>query len=208
MSTSRRSPGLTTLAVSLILGAALAFGIPTPAILVTTGFGTPFPVVATVWVGWAVVALGVVSAVAHLAPPERVRTAAASQVAGIVVFLVALLNGIRDVTALVPLFALAAGASLLRDAATGATRRRDVYSIAAGIGIVPWGVIAWAQIGTLVTGGDVAIATRVGTVVLLALSALPWVAAWRGRGDRGTFDQAVVAALAVLAVLLGAAPAG
>ncbi len=158
--------------------------------------------------GIAVVVLGYWCALLYLLPFPRWRRVGLTQVPGVIVFLVALLNDIRDVSSLVPLFALAAGAALLRDASVGESRNRTVYSLAAGIGIVPWGVIAWSQVGALVSGGSLNPAVRVGTVVLLALAAVPWIAAWRGWRDRGIWEVASVAAVAVLAVVVGVMPAG
>lgn len=198
-----------SLAAATCLFILLTRDVPLPEVrVVERAFGLAPQQVATVHLGIAVVVLGAWCALLYLLPFPRWRRVGLTQVPGVVVFLVALLNDIRDVSSLVPLFAIAAGAALLRDASVGESRNRTVYSLAAGIGIVPWGVVAWAQVGALLTGVALDPAIRVATVALLALAAVPWIAAWRGWRDRGIWEVASVAALAVLAVVLGVVSAG
>lgn len=112
-----------------------------------------------------------------------------SQVGGIVTFLIAQLNGITEVTSLVPVYALGATGGLLlslhdRRAATG---RAGLWAFGFGsaVAVVPWGVIAFAQIGGTLAGVGAGILIRVVTIAaLLALGAV-WVGVWLlGRGER------------------------
>jgi Heliorhodopsin len=112
-----------------------------------------------------------------------------SQVGGIVGFLVAQLNGITEVTSLVPIYALGAGVALLlvlHDRRTVEGRRGlPAFSFGAALGVVPWGVIAFAQIGGTLAGVGVSVPVRIVTVAaLLGLTAV-WFVVWLfGRGAR------------------------
>jgi hypothetical protein len=112
-----------------------------------------------------------------------------SQVGGVVAFLVAQLNGITEVTSLVPIYALGAGVALLlvlhdRRTASGRAGLR-AFSYGAAIGVVPWGVIAFAQIGGTLAGVGVGPAVRIATVAALLGVTAVWVIVWRfGRGGR------------------------
>lgn len=112
-----------------------------------------------------------------------------SQVAGILSFLVAQLNGITEVTSLVPCYALGAAAGLLlvlhdRRERTGRAGLL-AFSFGTMIGIVPWGLIAVAQLGGTAAGIGVDVATRVTTVATLLALVAVWVVVWlRGRGQR------------------------
>lgn len=92
----------------------------------------------------------------------------------IAVLLVAQLNGVRDLGALVLTYAATAAVVLVR-----ALPGRRPWSIAAMLGIVPWGVIAFHQIGATLAGGDVPVGVRVLTVLVLAASIAEFA---RGRG--------------------------
>ena len=124
---------------------------------------------------------------------HRSRWIEYSQVGGVVAFLVAQLNGIAEVTSLVPIYALGAGVALLlvlhdRRSLPGRAGLW-AFSFGAAIGVVPWGVIAFAQIGGTLAGVGVSVLVRVVTVAaLLGLTAV-WVIVWMfGRGER---DRAV-----------------
>lgn len=112
-----------------------------------------------------------------------------SQAGGVVAFLVAQVNGISEVTSLVPIYALGAGVALLlvlhdRRTATGRAGL-PAFSFGAAIGVVPWGVIAFAQIGGTVAGVGADALVRIVTVAALLGLAAVWVVVWRfGRGDR------------------------
>lgn len=116
-----------------------------------------------------------------------------SQVGGVVAFLVAQVNGITEVTSLVPIYALGAGVALLlvlhdRRTASGRAGLR-AFSFGAAIGVVPWGVIAFAQIGGTLAGVGVSVVVRVITIAALLGLIAVWVIVWMfGRGER---DRAV-----------------
>ncbi|MFE7846630.1 hypothetical protein ACFUTX_15705 [Microbacterium sp. NPDC057407] len=112
-----------------------------------------------------------------------------SQVGGVVTFLVAQLNGITAVTSLVPLYALgAAGGMLLwlHDRRT-ATGRAGLWAFGFGaaIAVVPWGVIAFAQVGGGLVEVGPGILIRIVTIAALLALATVWVGVWvLGRGER------------------------
>lgn len=134
-----------------------------------------------------------------------------SQLAGVGTFLVAQLNGITEVTSLVPIYALgAAGALFLivhdHRAATGRFGG-PAFALGSAVAIVPWGVIAFAQITTLLAGFEVAASVRVVTLLVLAASASVWiVTGWRARRDPERADGCRTDAL--LGAVLPLAPAG
>lgn len=195
---------------------------------VTARLGGADVAIATVHAGWAAVVLlafgGLVDvAVARiepLAPRARLVTWIGwSQLSGVAVFLIAQLNGITELTTLVALYALTAGAVMMLalDGALVAPRMADPdlepapaptrtpaptpaptsahasdapaaprgsrglrrpAALAAVIGIVPWGLIAFAQIGGGIAGDPVGVWTRVVTLVVLALSIAVWFRGW------------------------------
>lgn len=159
-------------------GILLAQAAVITAILVITGVSATLPVtflgepLSTVHLGAAAVVLLVFCAIVRFIPRD-LRLVEFSQVSGITVFLIAQLNGITEVTALVPLYAIAAGATLFlvlhdRDG------DRWSYSFGAAVGIVPWGVIAFAQIGSGVVGDAPAPIVRIITLGMLALLTASW----------------------------------
>lgn len=112
-----------------------------------------------------------------------------SQVAGVVVFLVAQLNGITEVTSLVPLYALSASAALLlivHDRRTLSGRAGLLaFSFGTVVAIIPWGVIAFAQIGGSIAGVGAAALIRIITVAALLATAAVWFVTWaNGRTSR------------------------
>jgi hypothetical protein len=195
---------------------------------VTARLGGADVAIATVHAGWAAVVLlafgGLVdAAVARIEPlATRARLVTRigwSQLSGVAVFLIAQLNGITELTTLVALYALTAGAVMMlaldgalvaprladpdlepasaptrtpahtstptsahaSDAPTaprGIRGLRRPAALAAVIGIVPWGLTAFAQIGGSVVGDPVGVWTRVVTLVVLALSIAVWFRGW------------------------------
>jgi hypothetical protein len=148
------------------------------------------------------------------------RTVEYSQVSGITVVLVAVINGVSEAGVIVALYALGAGAVLVQALMSrergSRGRRREIFSAAAAIGIVPWGVIGLYQVVRLVLGTPVSDVISVGTLALLAIAVAQWVSHWwsNGRestvaaGARGerTFVLLILvqaAALTALVVLLG-----
>lgn len=107
-------------------------------------------------------------------PSPVIRWIEWSQVSAIVVFLVAQLNGVTDVAALVALYALTAGASLFLVLHERAAEPKWPYSFGAAVAIVPWGVIAFYQVGAMLTGGGPAVLVRTVTILLLLLAAAYW----------------------------------
>jgi Heliorhodopsin len=106
-----------------------------------------------------------------------------SQVSAVSVFLVAQLNGIQDVATLVALYALAAAATLFlvlheRDGAG-----RWPFALGAAVGIVPWGVIAFYQIGAITVGDGAHPLVRVVTIGMLVVAIAYWIAAFDRRLD-------------------------
>lgn len=130
-----------------------------------------------------------------------------SQGAAILVFLIAQLNGIAELTSLVPLYAISATAVVLVgiDRGEDSTWRRS-GAWAAVFGIVPWGVIAFAQIGATLTTGAPALGVRVVTLLGLAVAICGWVLAWRHRSPLPADVALMTAGVSVLVwALIGVA---
>lgn len=164
------------LAAQAVLVAVLVASLSPELLPVTADFGGGIPV-ASVNLGAATVVLLVFAALGRLVRPTPVaRFIEWSQIAGVVVFLLAQLNGVTDVAALVSLYALTAGATLFLVLHEGAEKDRSrwPFSFGAAVAIVPWGVIAFYQIGGLATGSDPGFAVRILTIVLLLISSAYW----------------------------------
>jgi hypothetical protein len=98
----------------------------------------------------------------------------------ITVFLVAQLNGIAEVPALVLVYAVTAGAVLIAALQEAMPAGRPLaLMLAAALGIVPWGVIAFVQIGAGLAGHPPSGAVRVLTLLMLAAAAGFLVLVWR-----------------------------
>ncbi|TFC59736.1 hypothetical protein E3O62_08470 [Cryobacterium sp. TMT2-15-1] len=129
-----------------------------------------------------------------------------SQVSAITVFLVAQLNGVTEVGTLVALYAVTAGATLFlalteREPAGGSLRP---FVFGAMVGIVPWGIIAFYQIGAGVRGDVPELFVRTVTLSLLAVAALVWTNAWLGRtGDSAWAHPHRVEMVQIALVTLG-----
>ena len=112
-----------------------------------------------------------------------------SQVSAITVFLIAQLNSVTEVGTLVALYAITAGAALFlvlqeREPGDGSLRP---FVFGAMVGIVPWGIIAFYQIGAGVLGAEPELFVRTVTLSLLAVTALVWTNAWLGRRGHGAW---------------------
>lgn len=144
---------------------------------VTADFGGGIQLT-SVNLGAAAVTLLVFSALCRaidaVRPSPVIRWVEWSQVSGIVVFLVAQFNGVTDVAALVALYAITAGASLFLVLHERAAEAKWPFSFGAAVAIVPWGVIAFYQVGAIVVGGDPALLVRVLTIALLLLASAYW----------------------------------
>ena len=178
-----------------------------PATLDVTGDG-PRRAVASLHVGWALVAalaLAAAALVATVRPrpggrADTVERLAASVPWSVVVFVVAVLDGVRDVGTLVLVYAATTVVQLAalvqdrlvqgqlvrgRTGASGAGQEARAGSgllpltVASGIGIVPWGVVALHQVGAGVVGSPPSGTVRVVTLVVLGCAIAAFVAEWR-----------------------------
>ncbi len=173
---------VSTIAATLLAAQAIAVVLllsgTSPVLLpVTADFGGGIQLTA-VNLGVAAVTLLVFSALCRaidaVRPSPVIRWVEWSQVSGVVVFLVAQFNGVTDVAALVALYAITAGASLFLVLHETAAEPRWPFSFGAAVAIVPWGVIAFYQVGAIVVGGDPALLVRVLTIALLLLASAYW----------------------------------
>ena len=101
----------------------------------------------------------------------------------IIIFLVAQLNGISDIGALVLSYAITSGMTLFtvlqERSVRWSTGRMLPLWFAAVIGIVPWGVIAFHQIAALILGQPPSPLARVITLTMLAFSFAFFLSHWR-----------------------------
>jgi len=106
-----------------------------------------------------------------------------SLTSSITVFLVAQLNGITDVVALVLIYTATSAMTLFSVIQErGSIRighRRLALCFGAAIGIVPWGVIAFHQVGAVLNGDAPPPILRIITLAMLAASILFAVTQWR-----------------------------
>jgi len=141
------------------------------------------------------------SAAAVRWPSPQLRWIEWSQVSAIIVFLVAQLNGVQDVATLVALYALTAGASLFLALHETSTEGTWPFVFGAAVGIVPWGVIALYQVGSIIAGSDPTVVVRVITLAMLALAAAYWFLMRRARVlERPIFAERGHTAIVILAV--------
>jgi hypothetical protein len=101
----------------------------------------------------------------------------------ITVFLVAQLNGITDVGTLVLIYAVTSGMTLfsvIQDRTT-ITRGHPLLALCFGaaIGIVPWGVIAFHEVGAGIVGAGPSVAVRIITLLMLAAAFECAISQWR-----------------------------
>ncbi|MFM9877844.1 MAG: hypothetical protein ACKVOG_08355 [Rhodoglobus sp.] len=173
---------LNIVAAALLAAQAITVGIllsgTAPVLLpVSADFGGGIQLTA-VNLGGAAVTLLVFSALCRaidaVRPSPVIRWVEWSQVSGVVVFLVAQLNGVTDAAALVALYAITAGSSLFLVLHERAAESTWPFSFGAAVAIVPWGVIAFYQVGAIVVGGDPPLLVRVLTIALLLLASAYW----------------------------------
>lgn len=146
----------------------------------------------------------------------------------ITVFLVAQLNGISDIGALVVIYAITSGMTLFGVLQERTTVRSGhpllPLAFGAAVGIVPWGVIAFHQVGAGVVGDGPSVIVRVITLAMLAAAFAFAVTQWREQraalrgahrvdGERVHVLLSVVQAslfawLVVLGVVLPTGPGG
>lgn len=168
--------------VLLAVGAAARGSLPLP---VEAHLGGPAVHLATLQVGAAVaVPPAVVAVVAALHGTGRLGrsavVAASIGAAPILLVLVARLNGAAEATALVLTYASSAGGILLRSLHRPGGDPMPLRWWAV-LGIVPWGAVAFSQLGGLLTGTPPSVAIRVLTLVVLVASIAEFVAAYRRR---------------------------
>lgn len=125
-----------------------------------------------------------------------------SQVSAITVFLVAQLNGVQDIAALVALYALTAGASLFLILHEATPQGGWPYRFGAAVGIVPWGVIAFYQIAGMLSGSGPDIVVRIITVSMLVLAGLYWVFMLRTRSSYRVHQVLTLASTAIFAWMI------
>lgn len=126
----------------------------------------------------------------------------------ITLFVVAQLNGVRDIGALVGIYALASAGVLF-----AVVQRRDEHSadgsrvplgLGSAVGIVPWGIVAFHQVGAGVVGHPLPGIVVVVTLVALTAAIVEFVATWRRRPVTAavvrTVGMSVVAWLVVAVV--------
>lgn len=167
----------TLLAAQAIVVVLLLSGTSPVLLPVTADFGGGIQLTA-VNLGVAAVTLLVFSALCRaieaVRPSPVIRWVEWSQVSGVVVFLVAQINGVTDVAALVALYAITASSSLFLVLHERAAEAKWPFSFGAAVAIVPWGVIAFYQVGAIVVGGDPPLLVRVLTIALLLLASAYW----------------------------------
>ncbi|ARC57930.1 hypothetical protein AS850_12670 [Frondihabitans sp. 762G35] len=104
----------------------------------------------------------------------------------ITLFVVARLNGIADVTSLVPLYAITNGVVLLallpQRGEPGVGRSRSPLMVAAALGIVPWGVVAFQEVGGMIAGSAAPPLVVALTLATLAAALTTAVLHWREVG--------------------------
>lgn len=215
--TRRRAVGIVALVGTVLLllpAVLLRAGAPLPATIDLQGLGTTglagrTPLAAVL--RGAVLVPALAAAVGVLVTGGRTRIGLLvvdGAAAPIVVFLVAQLNGVSDAGALVLTYAATAGAVLMRglqERDRGGRPAELPLWFAAMLGIVPWGVIALHQVGTLVSGGTVPGGVQATTLVVLAATVAEFVVSWRGRrgGAPSTAETALVVAPPLLLAILG-----
>ncbi len=179
------------LAEAIVIAVLVARG-PTLLLPVSTSSGSTSFVVTQVDVGLGVIVPLALGALAHLliasergpagAASGPLRWGERSLSASITVFLIAELNGIRELGMLVAIYALTSAMVLfgvLQERWTSSPRMLPAI-FAAMIGIVPWGLIAWYEIApAVVGGGGPTVWVRVLTVITLVLFLVAGAQAWR-----------------------------
>lgn len=131
-----------------------------------------------------------------------------SQVSAVTVFLVAQLNGVQDIAALVGLYALTAGSSLFLVSYQSQHANPWIFSFGAAVAIVPWGIVAFYQVGSIVIGDDPSVIVRIITIVTLLVAALYWWACFdvrRAHQAHVVLAVAGTSAFAWLSLLAGGA---
>ncbi|MFZ7089317.1 hypothetical protein [Curtobacterium sp. RRHDQ10] len=170
--------------VALVAGVLL--GDHTTRAVTTTVGGEP-RTLSHVDLGTAMVVVIGLIAVARFLPRGRTRFVDPLLTTPITVFVVAQANGVRDVGALVGVYALASAGVLFGVVQDGGPGRvapagdRSALGFGSAVGIVPWGIIAFTQVGASVVGQPVPGAVVLVTLAALVVAVAEFVATWRGR---------------------------
>lgn len=213
--------------VVLVVAAILVAGAPALLAPVVTSAADRTIDIARVNLGAAALVPLALGIVMHLIAARRspavgrlraIRWAERSLSASITLFLLAQLNGIRELGALVAIYALTSALVLfavLQERDGPSRRMAGVFG--AMVGIVPWGLIAWYQIVPTVVGAwagdaDAGPATwvRVTTLLMLALTLGAAASAWRAAIETrvtvvlGLLARVTLAIAVAAAAVLGA----
>lgn len=147
--------------------------------------GQPRSTFSHVDLGVAMVVVLAVSAVAWALSARWSGTLDPLLTTPITLFVIAQLNGIRDVGALVGVYALASAGVLFAvvqqrdEQATGGSR--VALGLGSAVGIVPWGIVAFHQVGAGIVGHPLPGIVVVVTLVALVAAVAEFVATWRRR---------------------------
>lgn len=168
--------------VLLAVGAAARGSMPLP---IEAHLGGPATYLGALQIGAAVVVPPAIVAVVAVLHGRGLLGRSAVVVASIgatpiLLVLVARLNGAAEATALVLTYAASAGGVLFRSLHRPGGDPMPLRWWAV-LGIVPWGAVAFSQVGGLLTGTPPSVAIRVLTLVVLAASIAEFVAAYRRR---------------------------
>lgn len=167
-----------------VLAVAL-FGARTTRAVTVTLADQPTTVLSRVDVGVAMVVVLALSAAAWALSTRWSVALDPLLTTPVAVFVVAQLNGVRDVGALVGIYALASAGVLF----ALVQRRQDhaldgsrvPLGLGSAVGIVPWGIIAFHQVGAGVVGHPLPGIVVAITLTALAFAIAEFVATWRRR---------------------------
>lgn len=206
--------------VVLVISTLLLSGRPPLLGPVVTTVGGRIVDIARVDLGFAALVPLLLGAIVHLIAARQaaagvrlgaIRWAERSLSASITLFVLAQLNGIRELGTLVAIYALTSAMVLFgvlqeRDG----TGRRMAGVFGAMVGIVPWGLIAWYQIvPTVVADAGPATWVRVTTLLLLGLTLAAGATARRSASEtRATLGLGMLARVALAVAVTGAVVAG
>lgn len=192
---SRSRRALRGVGVALALQAAalvVVAGTQDPALRPVTAAlgGNPRQLVSQVDVGIALAVVVALLAIGRFAPSRQAAWIDPLLTTPIAVFVIAQLNAVEDLGALVGIYALASAGVLfgmLAGASAGAgagsasvASWHRARSFGAAVGIVPWGIIAFHQVGAGIAGSPVGGVVVAITLVALVFAVAESVFAWRG----------------------------